>query len=106
MGYWWQAKNAPNWHGIDTVWPEMDDFMAKAAASSDLNERKKMYVEYQDKLIDLATDVFVYDRVLFDAVKAKIQNYKPTSAGVSTWNAHEGWIQPERAAVPPLGHTP
>ena len=44
---------------------------------------------------EAATELFVYDRVYYDAVKEDIQNFRPIpGGGVHTWNAHQWWIQP------------
>ena len=91
MGNWWQVKSGFNWHGLDTVWPEIDDIFAKAATTLDQTERYKILADYQEKDMQLATDAFVYDRMYYDAAKTKIQNFKPNPFGIPTWNAYEWW---------------
>ncbi len=92
-GYWWQVKDSPNWHGMDAVYPQIDSVFAQAQTTLDQATRFKILADYQEKINQLAPDVWIYDRNWYDAAKSKLQNFKPAPFGIHTWNAAEWWIK-------------
>lgn len=74
--------------------PTVDALLLDALQISDREERKAKYAEFQDIVVEDATNIFLYNRVLFDAVKTSVKGFVPnTSSSTNMWNAHEWWIE-------------
>ena len=69
---------------------EYDALFAEGAQSADRAERRKAYDRFQDLIAERLTNVFLYNRVFYDAAKTNVQNYKPNpTRATNMWNAHE-----------------
>lgn len=74
----------------DTV----DQLLLDAVKTADREERKAMYAEFQDIVVEDATNIWLYNRVFYDAVKTRVQGFAAnTSVATNMWNAHEWWIE-------------
>ncbi len=93
--FWWRVDGGLNWHGLDTLLPEVEDIIVQADQSLDPDERTDLYEEFQEYVAEQAVDVFIYDRVWYDAVNNRVNGYQPIGGGgANTWNAHEWWVSP------------
>ena len=74
----------------DTV----DQLLTDAIKIADREERKAKYVEFQEIVVEDATNIWLYNRVFYDAVKTRVKGFVPnTSVATNMWNAHEWWIE-------------
>ena len=73
--------------------PEVDQILTDALQLVDREERKALYARFQEIVIEDATNIWLYNRILFDAVKTRVRGFVPNpGSGTNTWNAHEWWI--------------
>jgi peptide/nickel transport system substrate-binding protein len=88
----WLSTSAGHWLNYDN--PVVDQLLLDALQIVDREERKAKYVEFQDIVVEDATNIWVYNRVFFDAVKPRVQGFVPSaSSSTNMWNVHEWWIQ-------------
>lgn len=88
----WLSSSAGHWLNYDN--PEVDQLLLDALQIVDREERKAKYVEFQDIVVEDATNIWVYNRVFFDAVKPRLQGFVPSaSSSTNMWNVHEWWLQ-------------
>jgi peptide/nickel transport system substrate-binding protein len=93
--FWWRVDGGLNWHGLDTLLPEVEDIIVAADQSLDPVERRDLYTEFQELVAEEAVDIFIYDRIWYDAVNNRVNGFAPIGGGgVNTWNAYEWWISP------------
>jgi peptide/nickel transport system substrate-binding protein len=93
--FWWRVDGGLNWHGLDTLLPEVEDIIVAADQSLDPDERRDLYTEFQELVAEEALDIFIYDRIWYDAVNNRVNGFAPIGGGgVNTWNAYEWWISP------------
>ena len=88
----WLSTSPGQWLNYEN--PEVDRLLLDAMQLIDREERKAKYAKFQDIVVEDATNVWVYNRVYFDAVKDRVHNFVPnTSNATNMWNAHEWWIE-------------
>lgn len=88
----WLSSSAGHWLNYDN--PEVDQLLLDALQIVDREERKAKYVEFQDIVVEDATNIWVYNRVFFDAVRPRLQGFVPSaSSSTNMWNVHEWWLQ-------------
>jgi peptide/nickel transport system substrate-binding protein len=86
---WWHSKGN-NWLRLQL--PRLDAFIDDARVTRDRQKRKDLYFKAQELIAQEATNIFVYNRVFFDAAKSTIHNVRPVAGGgANTWNAREWW---------------
>jgi peptide/nickel transport system substrate-binding protein len=94
VGYTWHP-DGHNWHGLDTMYPDVTDILDAARATVDVDERKALYAEFQELMAERVPDILMYDRMWYNAVSEKVHNFKPIPGGEQqTWNAYEWWLEP------------
>lgn len=88
----WLSTSAGHWLNYDN--PVVDQLLLDALQIVDREERRAKYVEFQDIVVEDATNIWVYNRVFFDAVKPRVQGFVPSaSSSTNMWNVHEWWLQ-------------
>jgi len=88
----WLSSSAGHWLNYDN--PAVDQLLLDALQIVDREERKAKYVEFQEIVVEDATNIWVYNRVFFDAVKPRVQNFVPSASNsTNMWNVHEWWLQ-------------
>lgn len=88
----WLSSSAGHWLNYDN--PEVDQLLLDALQIVDREERKAKYVEFQEIVVEDATNIWVYNRVFFDAVKDRVQGFVPSASNsTNMWNVHEWWVQ-------------
>lgn len=88
----WLSTSPGQWLNYNN--PTVDELLLDALQIADREERKAKYAEFQDIVVEDATNIFLYNRVLFDAVKNRVKGFVPnTSSSTNMWNAHEWWIE-------------
>lgn len=88
----WLSTSAGHWLNYDN--PVVDQLLLDALQIVDREERRAKYAEFQDIVVEDATNIWVYNRVFFDAVKPRVQGFVPSaSSSTNMWNVHEWWLQ-------------
>jgi peptide/nickel transport system substrate-binding protein len=88
----WLSTSPGHWLNYDN--PEVDRLLLDALAIPDRDERRALYEQFQEIVVEDATNIWVYNRVFFDAVKQRVQGFVPnTSNSTNMWNAHEWWVE-------------
>ena len=78
--------NAARWSS-----PETDALMDKAAVELDFDKRKKLYDEFQAKIVDAAPIVFVQEPALITVFNNKVKNVLASPFG-SFWSMDTVWL--------------
>jgi peptide/nickel transport system substrate-binding protein len=74
--------------------PEVDQILTEALQTLDREARAPLYAQFQEIVIEDATNIYLYNRVLFDAVKNRVRGFVPNpGSGTNTWNVYEWWIE-------------
>ena len=60
--------------------PKIDEILERVAVLPDENERAKLYVELQKYMHENPPFIYLYQPMTFEAVNAKVKNYKPRAA--------------------------
>ncbi len=60
--------------------PKIDEILAKVATMPDEKERAKLYMELQQYMHDNPPFIYLYQPMTFEAVSAKVKNYRPRAA--------------------------
>jgi peptide/nickel transport system substrate-binding protein len=93
--FWWRVDGGLNWHGLDTLLPEVEQLIIAGDQSLDPQERRDIYAEFQEYVAEQAVDVLLYDRIWYDAVNNRVHGFEPIGGGgVNTWNSYEWWVSP------------
>jgi peptide/nickel transport system substrate-binding protein len=88
----WLSTSAGHWLNYDN--PEIDRLLLDALAILDREERAALYAQFQERVVEDATNIWLYNRVHFDAVKNRVQGFVPNpSNATNMWNAHEWWLE-------------
>lgn len=88
----WLSTSAGHWLNYDN--PAVDQLLLDALQTADPAARKALYAQFQDTVVEDATNIYVYNRVNFDAVKPRLQGFAPSaSSATNMWNVHEWWLQ-------------
>jgi peptide/nickel transport system substrate-binding protein len=88
----WLSTSPGHWLNYDN--PEVDRLLLDALAILDRDERRALYEQFQEIVVEDATNIWVYNRVFFDAVKQRVHGFVPnTSNSTNMWNAHEWWVE-------------
>lgn len=88
----WLSTSPGQWLNYNN--PTVDELLLDALEISDREERAAKYAEFQDIVVEDATNIFLYNRVFYDAVKERVQGFVPnTSSSTNMWNGHEWWIE-------------
>ena len=88
----WFACSAASAQAIDFCDPELDNLLADAAATIDLEERKQLFHRYEQRLLFLAPWVFEYWRPQSEAMASYVkgyQRYEPGPIGLLSLNHFE-----------------
>lgn len=87
---WWHSKGN-NWLRLRL--PQLDALIDDARVIQDRRKRRDLYLRAQKLIAQEATNIFLYERVFFDATKTRVNGFRPVAGGgVNTWNAHEWWV--------------
>lgn len=85
----WSGQNHPRWKNARN-----DELLIRANSSLSEKERKPVYAEQQKLFAEDVPVLPLYQKANVTAMKAKLQNFKPTPTNTPpTWNVHE-WILP------------
>jgi peptide/nickel transport system substrate-binding protein len=88
----WLSTSPGHWLNYDN--PEVDQLLLEALQIADRNQRRAKYERFQDLVVEDATNIYIYNRVFFDAVKRTVHGFVPnTSNSTNMWNAHEWWVE-------------
>jgi peptide/nickel transport system substrate-binding protein len=88
----WLSTSAGHWLNYDN--PEVDRLLLDALAILDREERGALYVQFQETVVEDATNIWLYNRVNFDAVKNRVQGFVPNASNATNmWNVHEWWLE-------------
>lgn len=88
----WLSTSAGHWLNYDN--PEVDQLLLDALQTADPEARKALYAQFQEQVVEDATNIYVYNRVNFDAVKPRLQGFVPSaSSATNMWNVHEWFVQ-------------
>jgi peptide/nickel transport system substrate-binding protein len=88
----WLSTSAGHWLNYDN--PEVDRLLLDALAILDREERGALYAQFQETVVEDATNIWLYNRVHFDAVKNRVQGFVPNASNATNmWNAHEWWLE-------------
>jgi peptide/nickel transport system substrate-binding protein len=88
----WLSTSPGQWLNYEN--PDVDTLLLDAMQIVDREERRAKYAEFQDIVVEDATNIWVYNRVYFDAAKNRVHNFVPNpSNATNMWNAHEWWIE-------------
>ncbi len=88
----WLSTSTANWAHYNNE--EVDQLLLDALQTVDRDERTEMYARFQEIVIEDATNIFLYNRVFYDAVKTRVKGFEPNpSLSTNMWNAHEWWIE-------------
>jgi peptide/nickel transport system substrate-binding protein len=90
----WLSSSAGHWLNYDN--PEVDQLLIDGLKTVDRDARRAIYEEFQAQVVEDATNIYVYNRVFFDAVKNRVQGFVPSaSSSTNMWNVHEWWLASE-----------
>jgi peptide/nickel transport system substrate-binding protein len=88
----WLSTSGGAWLNYDN--PEVDQILLDATKIVDREERRALYEQFQEIVVEDATNIWVYNRVLFDAVKKRVRGFVPSASNsTNMWNAHEWWLE-------------
>lgn len=88
----WLSTSAGHWLNYDN--PEVDKLLLDALKVIDRDERKALYTQFQDIVVEDATNIWVYNRVFFDAVKKRVKGFVPSaSSSTNMWNVYDWWLE-------------
>ncbi len=88
----WLSTSAGHWLNYNN--PYVDQLLLDALRIIDREERKAKYVEFQEIVVEDATNIWVYNRIFFDAVKKRVHGFVPNAGtGTNMWNVHEWWLE-------------
>ena len=72
------------------VLAEYDALFEQGRLTADRDERREVYGTLQDLVAERAHNVFMFNRVFFDAVKDSVGGYRPNpTRATNMWNAYE-----------------
>ena len=87
----WLSSSAGHWLNYDN--PEVDQLLIDGLKTVDRDARRAIYEQFQETVVEDATNIYVYNRVFFDAVKNRVQGFVPSaSSSTNMWNVHEWWL--------------
>ncbi len=87
----WLSTSAGQWLNFNN--PTVDQLLLDALEISDPEERKAKYTEFQDIVVEEATNIYVYNRLNFDVVSDRVQGFVPAaSSSTNFWNVNEWWL--------------
>lgn len=90
----WLSSSDGHWINYDN--PEVDALLLEGLQTADREERRALYEQFQEIVVEDATNIYVYNRVFFDAVKNRVQGFVPSaSSSTNMWNVHEWWLASE-----------
>jgi peptide/nickel transport system substrate-binding protein len=88
----WLSSSAGHWLNYDK--PEVDQLLLDALTTADRNERGELYAQFQEIVVEDATNIWLYNRVFFDAVHNRVQGFVPNASNsTNMWNVHEWWLE-------------
>lgn len=72
---------------------EYDHLLGAGRLAHDQTARRQIYGRFQDLIAERVTNIFLYNRIFFDATRRGFDGYKPNpTRATNMWNAHEwGW---------------
>ena len=79
--------NAGRWSS-----PETDKIMDQARIEIDVEKRKKLYDELQEKLVEEAPMVWVFDDKFYTVHRSKVKNIAASALG-SFYSMDQAWIE-------------
>lgn len=88
----WLSTSPGHWLNYDN--PEVDEILLAALQTPDREERRALYEQFQDIVVEDATNIYIYNRVFFDAIAQRVHGFVPnTSNSTNMWNVHEWWVE-------------
>lgn len=88
----WLSTSAGHWLNYDN--PETDTLLLDALQTPDRAVRLEKYTAFQEIVVEDATNIWLYNRIFFDAVKERVQGFVPNaSSATNMWNVHEWWLE-------------
>jgi peptide/nickel transport system substrate-binding protein len=88
----WLSTSPGHWLNYDN--PEVDEILLSALQVADREERRALYERFQEIVVEDATNLWLYNRVFFDAISERVHGFVPnTSNSTNMWNAHEWWVE-------------
>lgn len=88
----WLSTSPGHWLNYDN--PEVDEILLSALRVADREERLALYERFQEIVVEDATNLWLYNRVFFDAVANRVHGFVPnTSNATNMWNVHEWWVE-------------
>jgi peptide/nickel transport system substrate-binding protein len=90
----WLSSSAGHWLNYDK--PEVDALLLEGLQTAEREARRVLYEQFQEIVVEDATNIYVYNRVFFDAVKNRVQGFVPSASNsTNMWNVHEWWLASE-----------
>ncbi len=88
----WLSTSAGHWLNYDN--PETDTLLLDALKTLDRDARMAQYAQFQESVVEDATNIWLYNRTFFDAVKQRVRGFVPNaSSATNMWNVHEWWLE-------------
>ncbi|MEX1021108.1 MAG: peptide ABC transporter substrate-binding protein [Litorilinea sp.] len=88
----WLSTSPGHWLNYDN--PEVDEILLSALQTPDREARRALYEQFQEIVVEDATNIYIYNRVFFDAIGKRVHGFVPnTSNSTNMWNAHEWWVE-------------
>lgn len=98
-GFWFEdyEMTMAAWTQDPNQWRYKSDNLQKAIQAAttthDRAARKVAYRAIQEDLAEHLPAIYFFNRILFDLVSKRVQNYRPNPNGSwNYWNAHEWWL--------------
>ena len=88
-----QGDDAKNKTNLLPWEKRIDELFAKGATTIDLDERKKIYNEYQEIVYENNPFIYLYTPLNVNAVRTKFKNLDPTALGGVLHNIEELYIE-------------
>lgn len=87
----WLSTSAGHWLNYDN--PETDTLLLDALKTPDRTVRMEKYARFQEIVAEDATNIWLYNRIFFDAVATRVRGFVPNaSSATNMWNVHEWWL--------------
>ncbi len=72
--------------------PELDKMLETAGKTMDAKARKALFDKIQERVVEMAPDVYLYDDLDVQAYNAKLQGWKHNVFVKQGWNSQDWWI--------------
>jgi peptide/nickel transport system substrate-binding protein len=88
----WAEENIPQLNSVAYINPEMTKHFEEAAATYDIDARKKAYAQVQKIISEDSPYIFISYRKSNDAENKRIKGIEPKTLGIG-WNSEDWYIQ-------------